>query len=220
MQYPSATLSRPPPPPHPLPPRPLPQAASSPDENGGQPFALLIIPLMSFRWIYEEKSGKAFKDLPSSFKCPVRVYPVPAYVLVSLPSWLAMVPLLQVCAAPKRRFGAYSGPKGNNTKAAMDERYAKLQTGGSRCAPCTRSSAYLFHVRQQPRRKPHPPSIPAWRETLTLLLMQGQWFNRCGPHCSRASGAGWFIRIPSNPVLGAALPITLAPAFGEDTESV
>ena len=26
------------------------------------------------RWIYEEKSGKAFKDLPSSFKCPVRVW--------------------------------------------------------------------------------------------------------------------------------------------------
>ena len=37
--------------------------------------------------------------------------------------------MLQVCAAPKRRFGTYSGPKGGNTKAAMDDRYAKLQSG-------------------------------------------------------------------------------------------
>ncbi len=36
---------------------------------------------------------------------------------------------LQVCAAPKRRFGTYSGPKGGNTKSAMDDRYAKLQSG-------------------------------------------------------------------------------------------
>ena len=55
-------------------------------------------------------------------------------------SWLLA---LQVCAAPKRRFGTYSGPKGSNSKAAMDERYEKLQSGGgSGCEPAHGLNGY------------------------------------------------------------------------------
>ena len=87
------------------------------------------------RWIYEEKGSATFKDLPSSFKCPVRSGCVSSYPLEHFAEG-AHSPIshkesferLQVCAAPKRRFGSYSG-KGGNTKAAMDERYAKLQSG-------------------------------------------------------------------------------------------
>jgi len=56
-------------------------------------------------WIYEGRA--AFEELPSSYKCPV-------------------------CQAPKRRFAPYKKPVGAkaNTKAAMHERYEKLESGG------------------------------------------------------------------------------------------
>ncbi len=141
-----------------------------------------------------------------------------AYWAFRVQSCSTVLPV-QVCAAPKRRFGAYSGPKGNNTKAAMDERYEKLQAGRSGCELCTSSVTYSLTTPANPLKRPSL-SLPAWKVTLMLFLTQGQWVNRRGPHSRGAIRAGRIVRLSSDPVLIAALPRTLIPAVGQNAESV